>query len=155
MPCRRKAACLAVSVLRRAMFASESYCKYNYEHHEFLVKCLLPIKTNDVYIKLAINQDTINWSRRPDGHHYLYTCDIFAFTVLSASSGSNVRIRSTNSSRSVMRNKDRPAATTTNGSIPAASVQLVGTECRRPSLSWNHTRSSPQFWRQVTSSNSC
>jgi hypothetical protein len=37
--------------------------------------------------------------------------------------------------RSATRNKQRPAATTTNTSIGAASVQLVGTDRRLPSLS--------------------
>jgi len=55
--------------------------------------------------------------------------------------------RCDNSSRSTTRNKDRPAATTTNGSTGAEEVQAVGTDCSRPFLSWNHTLSSPQFWR--------
>jgi len=40
--------------------------------------------------------------------------------------------------RSATRNNERPAATATNGSTVPASVQLVGSECTRPSPPRNH-----------------
>src|SRR6516162_900803 len=57
-------------------------------------------------------------------------------------------------SRSATRNGHRPAATATNTSGPAASVQPTGSECCLPPASRKNTRSSAQVWRTATNTNS-
>ena len=63
-------------------------------------------------------------------------------------------ISSTNSTRSHTRNRQRPAATTTNGSTSAASVHDRSSERCTPSSSRKNTRSSPHVRRATTNTNS-
>jgi len=51
------------------------------------------------------------------------------------------------SNRSSRRNHDQPADISTYGSDAATLVQAVGIVWRLPLSSWQHMRSSPQFWR--------
>src|SRR6266508_693538 len=62
-------------------------------------------------------------------------------------------IRSTNSKRSWIRKKERPAATATNGSELAMLVHAVVRDRRRPPPSLNSTRSPPQFLQRETRRN--
>jgi hypothetical protein len=66
---------------------------------------------------------------------------------------SSPAISSASSSRSAVRNGDRPAETTTNGSSAATSVHSVGKLASSPASSKKYTRSDCQVLARLTNSN--
>ena len=87
-------------------------------------------------------------------HNLLNGSGRIRLTPRSPGSGRQPSASRARASRSATLNGHRPAATVTNTSGPAASVQPTGSECCLASSSRKNTRSSAQVWRTATNTNS-
>jgi len=85
-------------------------------------------------------------------HICLYDCGVIHFTDFRRADVS-VWTCKTSASKSSTRNQERPSDAHWNGSSSATLVQVVVMDRRRPASLKYMTRSSPQFWRRVVSTN--